>query len=496
MQKEIFLQANNISKSFAGVKALQAVDFDISKGEILCLVGENGSGKSTLIKIISGVLKPDSGTICINGNSYKSLTTMESVKEGIQVIYQDFSLFPNLTIAENISTNYLLSANRKLVNWKQVRLTSQEALNRINISLDPNLLVSDLSIAQQQLVAISRAILQNAKLIIMDEPTTALTSREVDKLFTVISDLKSKGCCVIFVSHKLDEVKEISERIMILRNGQKVIEASAQTFDTDKMTFYISGRNIEKTRYNYEKPENDEDAVLKVENLTLNNHFKNVSFEVQKGEILGFTGLLGSGRTELALSLFGIKKADGGDIFVGGVKKQINCIKDAIDCSIGYVPEDRLTEGLFLENSIRDNVLVRIINESGKYFTNNKMLGAQAQKLVESLSIKTNSIELPAKSLSGGNQQRVVLAKWLSRLPRILILNGPTVGVDIGSKSEIHKTLRELAKNGMTIIVMSDDIPELVQLCNRLFIIKEGRLTNHFFTSEVNDEKLIYAALA
>src|SRR5665647_314906 len=298
MQKEVFLQANNISKSFAGVKALQAVDFDISKGEILCLVGENGSGKSTLIKIISGVLKPDSGTICINGNSYKSLTTMESVKEGIQVIYQDFSLFPNLTIAENISTNYLLSANRKLVNWKQVRLTSQEALNRINISLDPNLLVSDLSIAQQQLVAISRAILQNAKLIIMDEPTTALTSREVDKLFTVISDLKSKGCCVIFVSHKLDEVKEISERIMILRNGQKVIEASAQTFDTDKMAFYISGRNIEKTRYNYEKPENDEDAVLKVENLTLNNYFKNVSFEVQKGEILGFTGLLGSGRTE------------------------------------------------------------------------------------------------------------------------------------------------------------------------------------------------------
>lgn len=489
MSEHAFLEAKHINKSFGGVQALKNVSLHIASGEVLCLIGENGSGKSTLIKVISGIHRPDSGEIFIEGRKYEALTPMESVRAGIQVIYQDFSLFPNLTVAENIAGNQFLAENRKLANKKRMRQIAAQALAEIDISLDLEQTVEELSVAEKQLVAIARAILQDARLIIMDEPTTALTAKEVEKVFVIVEKLKSQGCAIIFVSHKLDEVKSISERIMVLRNGELVIEDAADHFDMQKLAYYISGRDFEPQHYDY-VPQPEQAPVLEVKNLGCGSYFQDVSFALHQGEILGITGLLGSGRTELALALFGALRADQGTIERDGRPVEIKSIQDAVGNSIGYVPEDRLTEGLFLEDSIEDNIIIRILNETNKTFVDRDMLKDSARGVAERLAIKMDSMSAPVKSLSGGNQQRVVLAKWLSILPKILILNGPTVGVDIGSKAEIHQILRELAAEGMSLIVISDDISELMQTCNRIFLMNRGRLSAEFQTREISEQTI------
>lgn len=485
------LQVNHISKTFAGVKALQNVSFSVATAEILCLIGENGSGKSTLIKIIAGVLRPDEGEIIFDKKSYKHLTPIESIREGIQVIYQDLSLFPNLTIAENIALNYQLSLKRKLVNWKEVRKVAHDALDRIQVSMDLDMQVGQLSIANKQLIAISRALLQNARLIIMDEPTSALTQKEVKSLFSVINGLKAEGISVLFVSHKLNEVKEISERVIVLRNGQLVANEVANKIDTDQMIFYISGKHLEKKNYDFHQPAR-EHPLLKVTSLSLAEQYNDVSFEINSGEIVGITGLLGSGRNELALSLFGVLPAEKGQIYLNGQKIRISSIQDAIKWGIGYVPEDRLSEGLFMERAINANIQVRLIDQltGFKAFLNRKNLNEIASTWILNTQIKTNNPLLPAKSLSGGNQQRVVLAKWLASKPKLLILNGPTVGVDIGSKAELHEMMRTLASQGMSLIVLSDDLPELLQTCNRILIMQKGKLVNQFLSTDVDEETL------
>jgi simple sugar transport system ATP-binding protein len=491
---EELLKVSHIGKSFAGVKALQDVSLTIKRGEIHCLIGENGSGKSTLIKVIAGVYDPDEGEIVINGHKYSHLTPIDSIREGIQVIYQDFSLFPNLTVAENIALNYQLERNQKWVNWADVRRVAQAALDRINVKLDLDALVEQMPVADKQLIAISRALLQDARLIIMDEPTTALTQREVSSLFAVIKDLQKQGISILFVSHKLNEVMDISERTMVLRNGQMVVDADASEFDTTKMVYYMTGRNITEAMYEYKGGSASEAPLLKVENLTSQNNFYDISFELRAGEILGITGLLGCGRTGLALSLFGVFPADSGNIYVDGAPAKINSIQDAIDRKIGYVPEDRLTEGLFLEQEIGKNMVVRIVDEmkGAQTFINQSTLQDQIEKWVKQLSIKTSSAQLPVKSLSGGNQQRVVLAKWLAGEPRILILNGPTVGVDIGSKTELHEALRSLARQGMGLLVISDDIPELMQTCNRILLMRKGRIVEEFRRDGVTEDELTH----
>ncbi len=488
---EELLCVDRITKSYAGVKALEDVSLNINRGEIHCLVGENGSGKSTLIKIIAGVVTPDAGDIHINGKHYPRLRPIDSIREGIQIIYQDFSLFPNLTVAENIALNYELARGQRLVNWRQVRQVATAAMQQIGIKLDLDARVEQMSVADKQLIAISRALLQNAQLIIMDEPTTALTQREVRSLFAVIKSLQARGISILFVSHKLNEVLEISDKTMILRNGRKVVDADAGEFDRVKLVYYMTGRQIDDSMYDY-RPAERALPLLKVEKLASHGNFSDISFELMPGEILGITGLLGSGRTELALALFGVQPADSGTISVEGKPVQIASIQDAMAHGIGYVPEDRLTEGLFLDQSIGRNIVVRTIQ---RYVGRGGLLDGRGvekgiQTGVDQLSIKAGSPSLPVKSLSGGNQQRVVLAKWLASSPRILVLNGPTVGVDIGSKSELHEILRGLARQGMGLIVISDDIPELMQTCSRILLMRRGRFVDEFRRQDISESQL------
>lgn len=489
---EEFLKVNHISKSFAGVKALEDVSFTINSGEIHCLVGENGSGKSTLIKIIAGVYEPDSGEIVINGKSFERLHPIDSIREGIQIIYQDFSLFPNLTVAENIALNTELEKNKKLVNWNDVKRIAKEALDKINIKLDLDALVEQMSVADKQLIAISRALLQNAQLIIMDEPTTALTQKEVKSLFKVIKSLQAKGISILFVSHKLNEVQEISDRTLILRNGKKIADAPASEIDRAKLVYYMTGKEITETSYEYVPKTDCQDCLLKVENLSSPGRFYDISFDLRPGEIVGITGLLGSGRTELALSLFGVWPAEQGTVSINGKEIKINSIQDAVGHGIGYVPEDRLSEGLFLPQSIGKNLIIRKMDDllTKSKLIDDRRVEKEISRWVTNLSIKTPDSNLPVQSLSGGNQQRVVLAKWLASSPQILILNGPTVGVDVGSKSDLHEVMRKLAREGMGLLVMSDDIPELLATCNRILLMRKGRIVEAFDRSSVTEKEL------
>jgi len=469
---------------------------DIRKGEIHCLAGENGCGKSTLIKIVSGVYKADEGTIELNGRSFTHLTPAESIRQGVQVIYQDFSLFPNLTVMENLALNLELSNNRKWINYKRFRQMAQQALAKIQVQLDLGETVENLSVADKQLIAISRALLSDARLIIMDEPTTALTKKEVRALFQVIKNLQQQGMSILFVSHKLDEVFEISERFTIMRNGVKVISGETKELDSAKCSYYMTGRELAQTRY---CPASlSKEPVLEVRRLSLKNGFTDISFSLRKGEILGITGLLGSGRTELVQSLFGIYPADSGEIRIHGQPVRIRSVQDAIHHGIGYVPEDRLTKGLFLHQPIADNIAVsklkRFSNRLGLLKRRN--LTDEANRWIRDLSIRTDSAASPVATLSGGNQQKVILARWLATDLSILMLNGPTVGVDIGAKFDIHARIRELAAQGLAVIMISDDLPEVLANCNRVLVMRHGRIVSELDTKETEEQQLAMIATA
>jgi simple sugar transport system ATP-binding protein len=487
---EPFIKLTNISKSFAGVKALQNVSLTINKGEVRCLAGENGCGKSTLIKTISGVYKSDGGVIEINGKQYKNFSPIDAIKEGIQVIYQDFSIFPNLTVAENIAMNVQLTNNKKLVNWKKINEIADQAVKKIGINIDLTAKVETLSVADKQLVAISRALLQDAKLIIMDEPTTALTQKEVNSLFKIVRDLKKQGISILFVSHKLEEVYEICETITILRNGKNVKDGDVKEINQSNLVEYMTGRKIEDNLFTPESI--GETPLLRTESLTKKGAFTNISFDLYPGEVLGITGLLGSGRTELAKALFGILPADSGAIYLEQEQVKLKSVHDAIKHRIGYVPEDRLTEGLFLQQSIGKNMVVSVIDKllNRSKLVNQEKMEAEMDKWIKDLTIKTPSADLPVSALSGGNQQRVVLAKWLATKPRLLILNGPTVGVDIGSKADIHNIVRKLAQQGVGVIIISDDISEVIHNCNRILVMKKGEIVNEFHNTDISEREL------
>jgi simple sugar transport system ATP-binding protein len=487
---EVFLKVTNINKAFSGVQALKNVNLTINKGEVCCLAGENGSGKSTLIKIIAGAYKPDNGEIEINGRKYSSVLPKDTIREGIQIIYQDFSIFPNLTAAENIALNSALAENKKMVNWKSVYETAKKAIEMINVDIDLDARVVDLSVADKQLIAISRALLQNAKLIIMDEPTTALTKKEIDSLFTVIDGLRKQGISILFVSHKIEEVFALAEKITILRNGENVISDDVKNFDRAKFIYYMTGRELNESYY--EAQNTSKEPIMKVEGIGKKGCFADISFELHSGEILGITGLLGSGRTELALALFGKEAVDTGKIYMEGKELRLKNIKTAIKHGIGYVPEDRLTEGLFLTQSIARNTVASVIDRmKGKaLFLSKPKMKDIISHWVSDLKIKTANVENPVQTLSGGNQQRVVLAKWLATQPKVLILNGPTVGVDIGSKNDIHDILRRLSDSGMAIVIISDDIPEVLNNCNRILIMRRGRIVGEFGGKSLTEDLL------
>lgn len=471
------LEVRNIVKTFGGVAALSDVSLDVLPGEVLCLAGENGCGKSTLIKIISGAEKPDSGEILVDGVAYSAMDPAIAIKSGIQVIYQDFSLFPNLTVAENIVLTAAVASRRRLHSARRARPAAQAIVDDLGLNLDLDADVERLSVADKQLTAICRALVSDARVLIMDEPTTALTHTEVDRLFVIVERLRAKGVGLIFVSHKLDEVLEISQRVAILRSGRNVATSPASALDSKAIALHMTGRELDETRHVSQLDEHS-DVVLEIEGLGLRGAYADVSFSLRRGEILGVTGLLGSGRTEIAESLFGAAPHDSGVVKINGKKVQIRSIQDAIEAGIGYVPEDRLIQGLFMDKSIADNIIAGSPKEHTTRLgtLDRRAVQQTIQGLFTRLRVKAPNVQSPVRTLSGGNAQRVVLAKWLARRPRILMLNGPTVGVDIGSKAEILGILRAEAADGMGIIVISDDAPELVACCHRVLVVRHGRV--------------------
>ena len=475
---EVFLEVRSVSKAYEGVQALDDVSLSIGRGEVHCLVGENGSGKSTLIKCIGGVVTPDSGQILINGRAHDHLEAIDAIREGIQVIYQDLSLYPNVTVAENISLNQFVERRASFVNWAEVRAIAARGLAEIEEDIPLGEMVQNLSVARRQIVAIARSLTQGAKLIIMDEPTSAITRDDVDHLFTVISRLKQKGIATLFISHKLSEVFEIAESVTVIRDGRKVGTYPARDLDDKKLTFLMTGRTIEYTPYRFPAEKRQGTPVLEVRNLSRRGHFQDVSFSLWPGEILGLTGLIGSGRTELALALFGLNRPDGGQIFRDGRAVRIRTPRDAVRMGIGYLPEDRLTQGLFISQSIGDNIIITVLK---KLLGLLRLLDPRKTRSVQDgwvsdLKIKAPSARVRAWSLSGGNQQRVVLAKWLATDPKVFILDGPTIGIDIASKSNIHEIIRSLAERGIAIVIISDEIPEILHNCSRVLVMREGRL--------------------
>ncbi|MBW7885514.1 MAG: sugar ABC transporter ATP-binding protein [Caldilineaceae bacterium] len=486
-----FLQLEHIVKRFGGLTALNDVSLALAQGEVACLVGENGSGKSTLIKIISGMYTPDAGVISIDGQRHTHLRAIDSIREGIQVIYQDFSLFPNLSVAENIAVNEAVSAGWFLVNWTELRARAAQALARINVQLDLDAPAGTLPVVDRQLIAIAKALLQNARLIIMDEPTTALSQREIRSLFDVIRTLKAAGIGTLFVSHKLDEIIEIADRTIIIRNGEIVVDRPARELTRGAMIRAMTGRDLEDEALAAAPPAHAA-VALQVEGLTCRGHFYDVSLHVRAGEVLGITGLLGSGRTGLALSLFGMLPPDSGRVTVDGRPASLHNVQSALEAGIGYVPEDRIKEGLFLPQPIGHNVVVRVIDElaAAAGVLDRGRMAAAVSQWVDRLRIKTPSAALPVTSLSGGNQQRVVLARWLATTPKVMILNGPTVGVDVGSKQEIHEIIRGLAAQGMAICIISDDVPELLQICHRIHVMKRGRIVSEFTPGRISEVEL------
>jgi len=488
---DYLLEMKDISKSFSGVRALDHVNFAIRPGKVMCLAGENGCGKSTLVKIISGVYSRDEGEVWFNGEKIERIIPAEATRLGIQVIYQDLSIFPNLTVRENLAMNSEITAKRRLVSYKRMDGIAKEALRKVGHHIDLDARMGDLSVADKQLIAICRALLFNAKLIIMDEPTTALTKREVDALFDTVRQLKDTGIAIMFISHKIEEIFEIADDVAIMRNGKNVYLGAINEITPKEFTFYMTGRELENEHF---VPRNLDGApVLEVKNLSLKGHYKNVSFELRKGEILGITGLLGSGRTELALSLFGLMKANQGDVALCGGKVRISSPMAAQNLHIGYVPEDRLMEGLCLYQPIADNITLSSLKRlSGKFgIINDQDVYGDAGKWVEKFSIATDDSSKNASTLSGGNQQKIVLAKWLSNDLDLLILNGPTVGVDVGAKQDIHRLIHELANDGLAVIIISDDLAEVVANCSRVIVMKEGEIVGRMEGEGINNQSIL-----
>lgn len=491
MPNENFLELRNISRHFGGVQALKQVNFSLKSGEIHCLVGENGSGKSTLIKIISGVYTPEpGGEIAIAGNIQSHLTPSASIQQGIQVIYQDLSLFPNLTVAENIGINQYLEPGRKFIDSRKIRKIAREAMAKIGVSLHLDHLVEHLSIADRQIVAICRAIAANARLVIMDEPTSSLTRQEVEALMTVVRDLQQKNISTLFVSHRLYEIMEIAERVTILRDGKKIGVYDAKELDDHKLAYLMTGKELDYSHHAEEF--NQSNAILEVKNLSKKGNYNDISFKLHEGEILGLTGVLGSGRTELALSLFGMNPPDSGEIVLHGETVHLKSNKDAIEKGISYVPEDRLTLGLVMEQPIGNNVILPIIEKllnTLKLIHKEKTTSSIA-RWIGDLHIKVSDPQDSVNTLSGGNQQRVVLAKWIATQPKVFLLDSPTVGVDIAAKSGIYEIVKQLASNGKGILLISDEVPEVLYNCHRILLMRKGKIVGEYFPNLISEHEL------
>ncbi|MBZ7925893.1 sugar ABC transporter ATP-binding protein [Ensifer adhaerens] len=496
-----FLEVRNVEKHFGGVRALKGVSFSIEAGNIYHLMGENGCGKSTLIKIISGAQAADAGDLLIDGETVADLTPVAALAAGIETVYQDFSLLPNLSVAENIGlTQQLVASSGKLarrLDIPKMRATAERALAAVGLPTNRAFLstrTDELPMATRQLIAIARAIASDARLVIMDEPTTALTKHEVDTLIAVVDRLRSKGVAVLFVTHKLDECKSLGGRAIIMRDGQKVAECDVDTHSKADLAFWMTGKVLDDARQRAAVTLGEK--LLDIDGLARSGYFEDVSFSLRKGEIVGITGLLDSGRNELALALAGVSPAESGGVRLEGKEICLQRPADAIASGIGYVPEDRLSEGLFLSQSIRDNIMVPVLDRLRNAFgvLDGRRSRTLAEQTVGDLQVASAGVDKPVQSLSGGNQQRVLIGRWLTINPKLLILHGPTVGVDVGSKDTIYRIIQRLAGEGMGVIIISDDLPELLQNCDRIMVMRKGRVVKTF-TAEGLAEDVLYRAL-
>lgn len=487
---EPFLSLRHVSKTFHANRALNDISLNFMPGEVHCLAGQNGCGKSTLIKIISGVYRPDEGAeIEMSGKTWPKLTPAASVAHGIQVIYQDLSLFPNLSVWENIAINHY--HHGVLVKRGELRRSAERAIRSINVSLPLNASVDSLSIARCQLVAICRALAQDARLIIMDEPTASLTHQEVDRLLHVVRQLRDRGICVVFVSHRLEEVMAISDRISVLKDGNLVSTLPAAEVTTRRLGFLMTGQEFDyQVRDLWQRKGCT--PVLEVRNLNRRGEYQNISLKVEAGEVVSIVGLLGAGRTELCLSLFGMTSPDNGEILINGQSVRLRSNQDAIRHGIGYVSEDRMSRGLVMTQSIENNIISTVFHKVKGAFgllSENKSQDLVA-RMVKALTIKAPDSHLPVNTLSGGNAQRVSIAKWLAIAPKLLILDSPTVGVDIANKAGIYRIISDLAAHGIAVLMICDEIEEAWYQSHRILVMKQGELTHSFLTNSNNQQQI------
>lgn len=475
------LELKNVSKTFGGSQALSNVEFTLAKGEVHCLAGENGSGKSTLIKIITGVYTPEPGAeLVFDGTAYDALTPAQARRLGIQVIWQDLALFPEMTVAENIAFELNLGGLPRLARFSAMRDKAGATLARLGFELDLDSPLRDLTIAQRQIVAICRALIADAKVVFMDEPTASLTQTETVALLDIVRRLSADGITIVFVSHRLAEVLEISQRVTVLRDGVRVGVYPTAEMTQARLTDLMTGKTIDyhvRARDRADAP-----VTLAVRGLSRSGEYQDVSFDVRSGEIVGITGLLGAGRTELASTLFGLTKPDTGQIRVDGEVVRPRSNRHAIASGIAYVSEDRLSLGLIQRQAIADNIAITVLDRFLDAFNllSIKRKTALVAEWIDRLAIKIGRPEDPVSTLSGGNQQRVVLAKWLATDPKVLILDSPTVGVDVGARAGIFEIVRDLADRGMAILMISDEVPETYYNADRILHMRAGRIVGTY----------------
>ena len=481
------LQAVHISKSYAGVHALRAVSFELLAGEVHALIGENGAGKSTLIKIITGAVTPDSGTLTIAGETVAHNSPAVARALGVAAVYQQPSLFPDLTVAENIALSLEAGGLWRRVNWRSRTARARELLARTGGEIAPDRLVATLSMPEQQIVEIAKAIGAQAKVLILDEPTASLTEPEVEALFRIVKTLRAEGVGIIYISHRLEEIATIADRVTVLRDGQSIATRPMAEVDRAELIRLMVGREISAIFPKREAPIGD--VVLEARGV------RGVSLEVRAGEILGIAGLVGSGRTEFAEALFGLAPA-GGEVLLRGRSVRIECPADAIRLGIGYVPEDRRQHGVVLEMPIAHNAsLANLEAVSRRGMIDGARERELARRYVKELQIKTSSLYAEAGSLSGGNQQKVALARWLAIQPSVLILDEPTQGVDVGSKSEIHRLMGELAAQGVAILMISSELPEILGMSDRIAVMHAGRVAGVLARQEATQARILSLAL-
>lgn len=492
------LEMKKIDKRFTGVHALDGVDFSLEKGEIHALVGENGAGKSTLMKILTGIHNRDSGEIYYMGELFNPRHPKHAMDLGIGIIHQELNLMDHLTVAENIFIGReSMQKNGLLLDKREQNRRTAELFKRLNMNIDPAETLGNLTVGRQQMVEIAKAVSHNLRLLILDEPTAALTDTEIEELFMIMRDLRSRGVGMIHISHRLDEIHKITDRVSVMRDGQMIGTKKTAEITKEDIINMMVGRVI------YEEPKTasrispDAEVVLRVQNLFAGPLVQNVSFELRRGEILGLAGLIGAGRTETARAIFGADKIQSGSIEIEGRPSRINSPSDAVSAGIGYLSEDRKRYGIATGLSVKENMVLSSYEDfDAGPFVKDRDVGSVAEEYVNKLNIKTPTVDQYVRNLSGGNQQKVVLAKWLIRNSDILIFDEPTRGIDVGAKSEIYTLMNDLAAEGKAIIMISSELPEILRMSDRILVMCEGRITGELDISEANQEKIMeYATM-